>query len=96
MATGSYVSVYPHGSPELAVVGHVVLLSANGLSIAVALGDPPGFKVSGDGALLHPTHGIMLLAHRVKLNGKPWGPWIEILNKGHFEIEELTNDAIPH
>jgi hypothetical protein len=33
-----------------------------------------------------------MFASREMLNGVPWGPWIEMIGGGHFEIEELRID----
>ena len=92
MKVDELVIVYPHGSPELAAEATVVMISANERSIAVAFGDPPGFQTAGRGIAIHPDFGVMLFAHRVELNGRPWGPWVELFHGGHFEIEDW---AIP-
>lgn len=91
MKAGDLVRVYPHGSPAKEARALVVLLSENGRSIALAFGEasPPFAIVKGGGVALHPEHGIMMLAGREELDGKPWGPWIETFGGGHYEIEEL-------
>lgn len=86
MKQGDLVRVYPEGSPERAATGTVVLCSNNSRSIAVGLGDSPGFPVSGEGVAIHPQHGIMLLASREE----PSGPWTELFAGGRFQIEEIS------
>ena len=89
MKTGDLVRVYPHGSPGKAATAKVIMASSNGRSIALAFGDSPPFLiVKGGGAAIDPEHGLMMLANRETLNGKPWGPWIEFFGKGHYEIED--------
>lgn len=88
MKAGDTVRVYPHGNESVAAPATVVMISENQRSIALGFGDPPGFVVSGGGAAFHPEHGMMMLARREELNGKPWGPWVEVFAQGHFEIEE--------
>lgn len=83
------VRVWPHGSPDKAAIGIVAMISANQRSIAVSFWDPPPFAVSGKaGVAIHPALGIMMLATRAEVDGKPWGPWVEMFGKGHYEIEE--------
>lgn len=91
MRQGDQVRVYPHGSPDRAATATVTMLSANCRSIALAFGEtsPPFVIVKGGGAAIHPEHGLMLLAHREELDGKPWGPWVELFGEGHYEVEEL-------
>jgi len=92
MRTGDRVKVYPHGAPELSSPGHVALISANQLSIAVGFLEKPPFAIVPDGMAVHPEHGLMLLAMREQLHGEPWGPWIEMFSGGHFEIEEPSHE----
>lgn len=94
MKVNDLVRVYPHGEPKLAVPAKVVLLSENGRSIALALGDSPPFLISGGGAAIHPEHGLMMLAGRTELDGKPWGPWIETFGGGHYEIEDYEQNEV--
>ena len=91
---GQRVRVYPHGSPHQADIGDVMLISGNQRSIMVRFDHMPpfAFTQSMPEVGFH-FEGILLLAGREELNGKPWGPWIEIKNEGHFEIEELENGA---
>jgi hypothetical protein len=84
------VRVYPHGSPHLATTGKVLILSSNERSIAVGFEDKPRFAILREGVLIHPTEWIVMMAGREELNGKPWGPWIETFNGGHYEIEEIN------
>lgn len=88
MNNGDQVRVYPHGAPELAAVAKIIIVG-NDASIAVAFGDKPPFATAGKGLTLHPMFGVMMLARREILNGKPWGPWIELMGGGHYEMEEL-------
>jgi hypothetical protein len=88
MKGGDCVQVYPHGKPELAADATVRICSANQCAIAVSFDARPPFA-KGD-VMIHSEFGIMLFAQREKLNGVPWGPWIEILGGGHFEIEEVA------
>jgi hypothetical protein len=90
MVKGDRVRVYPHGSPDAATEATVILLSPNGLSIAVSFMDKPPFAVAKHGVTpIHPEFGVVLLGMREALDGKPWGPWMEIFGGGHYEIEEL-------
>ena len=90
MTKGDRVKVYPHGEPEASAEGKIEIISDNQISIAVSFGDGPlPFPPSGGGLAIHPEHGIMLLARRELLDNKPWGPWIEVFNGDHFEIEEV-------
>ena len=88
---GDKVRVYPHGSPKLATTAEVLIISDNQRAIAVAFGDAPPFVTSKAGVAIHPEHGVVLLAKREILNGKPWGPWVETFGGGHYEIEEATS-----
>lgn len=91
MKAGDAVRVYPHGSPAKAATAKVIMLSPNERSIALSFADSPPFAiVKGGGAAIHPEHGLMMLAHREELDGKPWGPWIEMFGGGHYEVEEIT------
>jgi hypothetical protein len=87
MNTGDIVQVYPHGHPDQAADGTVVMISMNKLSIAVSFGDKPSFASAHWKMASHPQHGIVLLAHRYAVNGIPIGPWIEVFDGGHYEIE---------
>ena len=88
MKTGDVVRVYPHGSPELAAPAKIIVVG-NDASIAVAFGDKPPFVTAGHGLAVHPMFGVVMLARREMLNGRPWGPWIELIGGGHYEMEEL-------
>lgn len=89
MKVSDQVRVYSHGDESQAAIGTVVLLSANGRSIAVGFGDKPAFAITKGGVAYHPDHGVMLLATREEIDGKPWGPWVEAFGGGHYEIEEI-------
>ena len=89
MKAGDKVKVYPHGSPEESAVGEVAMFSSNGCAIAVVFGDKPPFFRVEDGYAIHLNLGATMLARRVELDGRPWGPWVEMFHKGHYEIEEL-------
>jgi hypothetical protein len=88
MIKGEAVCVYPHGSPEQSAMGTVILISENQLAIAVGFDSVPPFAFRSGPVGFHPDHGVVLLAHRERIDGKPWGPWIELVNGGHYEIEE--------
>ena len=91
MKAGDRVTVYPHGSPDKAAEATVLIISSNGRSIAVAFEDNPPFAIIRGqmAAIIHPEHGLIMLATREELNGRPWGPWVEMAGRGHYEIEEL-------
>jgi hypothetical protein len=83
MENGDVVRVYPHGKEQHAVEATVIVVSKNERSIAVALGNiPPLWKSLG--YTVHLEHGVVLVAYRQDV-----GPWIELFNGGHYEIEEL-------
>lgn len=83
---GDKVRVYPHGSPGQSALATVAICSENGRSIAVGFDSRPPFALS-DPVPIHPEYGFMMLASREALNGDPWGPWIEIFQDGHYEID---------
>jgi hypothetical protein len=88
MKNGDQVRVYPHGCEKLAAVGRIAIISKNERSIAVGFEDSPPFAISpGGGMAIHPRFGVMLFATREVLNGQPWGPWVELIGGGHYEIE---------
>jgi len=91
LITGQRVRVYPHGSPEQAAPGAVLIISANQRSIAVAFDDKPPFVIdrSGGMTLLRDEGKLVMLAMREEIGGRPWGPWVEHRGGGHFEIEAL-------
>jgi hypothetical protein len=91
MKAGDQVRVYPHGSPDQAAIGEIVLLSAKGSAIAVSFGEKyVPFMTGATGMALHLEYGKMFLATRTILNGAAWGPWVESFNHGHYEIEEVA------
>jgi hypothetical protein len=93
MKAGDKVRVWPHGDESQAAIATVALISANGCSIAVGFEEMPPFAFSKAPVIgIHPEFGVMMMASRQVLNGKPWGPWVEMAGGGHYEIEE-TNDA---
>jgi len=83
------VRVYPHGSPDQAALATILIVSDNQRSIAVEFSDRPPFAVDKSGGMmLHREHGtIVMMATRGELNGRAWGPWIEMRGGGHYEIE---------
>jgi hypothetical protein len=84
MTVGDRVRVYPHGSPALASVGKVVVISENQRSIAVALDHLP--RIGAGAMAIHPGLGaVLLIATRQEV-----GPWVDLLNQGHYEIEEAS------
>ena len=83
MKTGDTVLVHPHGSPEQATVGKIVVISANQRSIAVAFEHLPPFAFETAPVIgIHLEHGFMFLACREEA-----GPWRELAGGGHYEIE---------
>jgi hypothetical protein len=96
ISKGDQVRVYPHGSPERQALALVVLISENQRSIAVAFGDPPPFVTARGGLMIHPAHGVVMLAGRATLEvgGEAWGPWVELSGGGHYEIEEANGEGL--
>jgi hypothetical protein len=93
LSAGQGVHVYPHGIPSQMAAGTVALISGNQLSIAVAFDSMPPFAFRSMPVVgFHPEHGIILLAMRQAIDGKPWGPWIELGNGGHYEIEAIETE----
>ena len=83
MKTGDTVWIHPHGSPGESAAATIDLISSNGRSIALSLHEKPPWCRIGDGFLLHQEDfRIAMLLHRLEI-----GPWIEIVNRGHYEIE---------
>jgi len=81
---GDTVWIHPHGSPHLAVEATIDALSRNQRSIAVRLRHKPSWCRIADGFFVHQEHAqIAMLLYREKV-----GPWIELVHKGHYEIEE--------
>lgn len=80
------VRVWPHGSPDRWADGKVQIISKNQRSIAVVFDDKPPFVVDKSGGMLVSFAGLTMMATRSELRGKPWGPWIEMMGGGHFEI----------
>lgn len=87
MKAGDAVRVYVHGDEATAAVGHIVLLKDQ--YIAVGFATLPPF------VMRKRAGGVMLIAYRETLNGKLWGPWIELLGSGHYEIEEASEELRP-
>jgi hypothetical protein len=42
-------------------------------------------------AVIFPDRSLFI-GKRINLNNKPWGPWIDMVNGGHYEIEEEHDD----
>ena len=40
---------------------------------------------------IHPTYGVMMFALREEINGKAWGPWVEMFGGGHYEMESARS-----
>ena len=84
MKSGDTVWIHPHGSPHENVAATIDLISANQRSIAIRLHEKPAWCRVADGFFLHQGHGqIAMLLYREK-----FGPWIEMVHQGHYEIEE--------
>lgn len=87
---GDLVRVWPHGEPKSAFIGKVQVISRNQRQIAVSFADKPPFAIDRTGGMaIHPEHGLLMFARREELDGKPWGPWIEMMGGGHFEMEKV-------
>lgn len=86
MENGDLVKVYPRGEPHKAAEATIAVISKNQRSIAVGFGDKPPFDIGYNSGnwVLHPEHGIMLLASREDSGG--CGCWIELFGQGRFEI----------
>jgi hypothetical protein len=89
ITNGDMVRVYPHGSPKQSAEAKVIMLSSNGRSIAIGFSDKPPFAITRAGMMVHAEYGIVMLAMRAELNGQPWGPWVEVVDGGHYEIEAI-------
>lgn len=89
MENGDSVKVYPRGEPHKAALATVAVISKNQRSIAVGFGDKPPFDIGfNSGAwLLHPEHGIMMLASREDSGG--CGCWMELFSDARYEIEAV-------
>jgi len=84
MKTGDTVWIHPHSSPRESVAATIDLISSSGRSIALSLHERPPWCRIADGFLLQQEDlRIAMLLHRQEI-----GPWIEIVNHGHYEIEE--------
>jgi hypothetical protein len=86
IAAGDQVKVSVHGEDRFALA-EVLICSANQRSIAVAFDDKPHFARyplqidKRDGR-------IVMLLRREAVENQPVGPWIEVMNGGHYEIEK--------
>jgi hypothetical protein len=91
MRIGDLVRVYPHGAPQDACTATVLLFSENGRAIAIVFSDMPRFRIGGDGIMIHRATGqaLMLASREFTTDGRPCGPWVEVKNGGHYEIEEM-------
>jgi hypothetical protein len=91
MKTGDTVLVFPHGKQKQRAQGKALFVSRNQRSIIVAFEGKPPFVVTKDGILVHPEHGIVMLASRLMApDGTLIGPWIETTGGGHYEIESTV------
>ncbi len=91
LQAGDTVRVFPHGKPECSALATVAICSENERAIAVGFDSRPPFAL-GDplcAIAIHPEYGIMLFASREAIDGKPWGPWIEMIGGGHYEMEKI-------
>jgi len=90
LTKGDRVKVYPHGAPDKWAEATVLIISTNKRAIAVAFDDKPPFVIDPRGMTIHrELCKIVMMAARAELDGKPWGPWVEEMAGGHFEIEAL-------
>ena len=87
IAVGDTVRVYPHGSPEQVAEAVVDLISRNERSIALHFTEKPPFATIKDGGILlnTETFSITMLLRRER-----YGPWVEVMGGGHYEIEDLS------
>ena len=88
MKVGDKVRVYPHGSPAQAATATVLMISKNQRSIAIAFDDKPPFAIARRGGHWLYEGRITMLATRAEIDGKPWGPWVELVDGGHYEMEQ--------
>ena len=77
------VKVYPHGSPEMAAEAEVLISCEFAVCLEFEV-PPPFVRLWGN------PGAITMVAYRVELGGAPCGPWIEMRNHGHYEIEEAS------
>ena len=84
MKADDTIWIHPHGAPQEAVAATVVMVSCNERAIALRLHAKPVWCRMAEGFFLHQDHGqITMLLYREK-----FGPWIELVHQGHYEIEE--------
>ena len=89
MKKGDMVSIFPHGNEEQRWPAHIEICSRNERSLAVTFEHVPPFLNTRDGVSIYlPTERIIMLLTREAIDGVPWGPWIEVMGGGHYEIEE--------
>jgi hypothetical protein len=87
---GDRVRVYPFGSPELAAIGTVVMISANHCSVAISFGEQHvPFMTSSTGMAIHMDHGKMFLASRQPIEVT----WTETFLKGRYKIKKVSAPA---
>jgi len=91
LSAGDRVKVFPHGSPERSAEAVIMVISENQRSIAVAFQGRPPFIVDKSGGMMvdRELGNIVMMATRGELHGKAWGPWVEMMGGGHYEIEAL-------
>jgi len=82
MTLGELVTVAPLDAPDRGATGKVVLLSSNGVSIVVALGDAPPWAMSHVGGIpIHPEHGFTMPMTRQE------DGWRELFGGKLFSVE---------
>ena len=71
-----------------AATATVLMISKNQRSIAIAFDDKPPFAIARRGGHWLYEGRITMLATRAEIDGKPWGPWVELVDGGHYEMEQ--------
>jgi hypothetical protein len=91
MKPGDLVRICPHGDPSAVAEARVVRAS-NGLFLALEFGEPVPFTGPVACGM---NRQVLMFLRRTVLEGKPWGPWIDVACGGHFEIEDSGPPATP-
>lgn len=79
---GDTVRIYPHGSPDQAATGRVVMCGKHQKMIIIRFETQPPFARSPGPDATFQALGIFFFGHRHLV-----GPWIEWFREGHYEIE---------
>ena len=86
MKTGDTVWVHPVFDSAGAQAGHVDLLSSNGKSIALRLGDKPSWlRIADGGVLLRKDDGRIEM---LLMRDSEGAPWVDTISGKEYEIKE--------